>query len=73
MSKNFNELEVILSEFNDIYDVIVLTETWVISNENLFNLKSYTKIYNKGTVNKNDGVMVYVKNRYKSEAKIVNI
>lgn len=59
IQKNFGQLEVTLDEFESVFDIIVLSETWRIGNDDLFNIKDYTKIYNNGNINQNDGVMVY--------------
>lgn len=62
LSKNFESLELFLHTYENLYHVIVLTETFNIVNVELFRLKGYSIYYNTGAINKNDGVVVFVKN-----------
>lgn len=43
--KIFNHLEVMLDQYNNKFDIIVLTETRTICNTQLFNIKDYRLIY----------------------------
>jgi len=73
VSRNFAELEVLLQRFGDLFDVIVLTETWQIPYTDLYKLKNYTIFYNNGDINQNDGVLIYVKTCYDVTVSVVNI
>ena len=53
--------------------MIVLSETWVVENKNLYSLPDYNIIYNQGNLNKNDGVVMYIKNSHIFSSKIVYI
>ena len=41
---NFEELEVVLSEFTTEFECIVLSETWEIENFQLFQLKGHAQL-----------------------------
>lgn len=73
ISKNFNELEVLVSQIKNNLDVIVLSETWNIVNIENFVLRDYDVHYNKSTFNKNDGVILLVKKLHNYEIKIIKI
>lgn len=62
MSKNIDELEVFLSQFEHEFDVVILTETWRIHDLSVYKKPSYDILYNQGNINQNDGVLVYIKN-----------
>ena len=61
IAKNLDELLVFLNNICIRYDIIILSETWVVDNIDLFNLEGYKLCYNEGNVNKNDGVIVYIR------------
>jgi len=61
VNSNFSELLVLLQSFNFLYDLIILTETWVIHHIDLFKIAGYNLFYNGSNFNKNDGVIVYAK------------
>lgn len=73
LSKNVDELNVVLNEFNYIFDCIVLTETFKLYNVDLFNIPGYDLIYNEGGINKNDGVLIYIKSIYNYNYEIINL
>lgn len=70
---NFDELTIFLEYLSLDYGIIVLTETFQIENCNLFQLKGFKCIYNEGSYNKNDGVVVYIKENLSFDYKIVEI
>lgn len=74
IGKNIENLEVFLSNFDVPFECIVLTETWKIDNINFFHLDDYDIIYNNGSFNQNDGVMIYIKNdlNYNYEIQKIN-
>ena len=57
--KNFPDLEILLNEFTDEFHCIVLSETREV-NVDLVKLKGYKVVYNEGTVNQNDGVIMFI-------------
>lgn len=69
LQKHFEELEVYLSGFVVGPDVVVLSETFQINNVNRYKIEGYDIIYNEGKINKNDGVVIYIKDtaNYTSE------
>lgn len=71
IAENLDELLVYLRQFACQFEVIVLTESFKIDNLCLYSLEGYTVLYNEGNVNRNDGVVVYVKNGITFEHRIV--
>lgn len=69
--KNLDEFTVLLSQFKQDFDCIILTETHSILDLPLLNMDNYNIIYNKGTYNKNDGVVIYIKRGHQYESVIV--
>lgn len=69
--KNLNEFIVLLSQFKEDFDCIVLTETHKIFDLSLLNIETHNIIYNEGIYNKNDGVVIYIKKCYQYESVIV--
>lgn len=72
LTKNFDELNIIRNEFGNNLDCIILTETFKIYDINLFHIPGYTTIYNNGDINKNDGVIIYIKNTINFTYNIIN-
>ena len=63
ITKNFDELQIILDETKSNPNVIILGECWLKDNigfEELINIKEYTTFYTKRNKNKSDGVVVYI-------------
>lgn len=59
---NFDELLVIIQTFQLAFcDVIILSETHQIQSVNNFNIPGYNAYYNNSDINKNDGVIIFVK------------
>lgn len=73
ISKNFDELSIYLSQFLIKFDIIVLTETYVVHDLSIFSMKGYDVLYNKGNVNKNDGVIIFIKSNIEYTHNIVNV
>lgn len=72
VSENLDELTVYLRQISFEFDVVVLTETFRIWSTDLFTLPGYDVVYNEGNVNKNDGVVVYIKNTLEWSHRIVS-
>lgn len=73
LQKNFEEFETFMHATNNIYDVICLSETFNIVNLELFKIPGYKIYYNESKQNKNDGVVIYVKDKIHHEAKVINV
>lgn len=73
VSKNFNELEIVLYELETNCDIIALTETWYIENSENFVLNGYSTYYNQGKLNRNDGVIVFVENSIQNDVEVIEI
>lgn len=61
LSKNYDELKIFLKQLNYSFDCIVLTETFNIAETTFFDIEGYKTIYNNGKINKNDGVVIYIR------------
>lgn len=62
INKNKHHLEVLLHAYEHMFDVIILTECWKLSNVNIIKNNRYKTYYNEGNINKCDGVVMMVKN-----------
>ncbi|XP_050504323.1 uncharacterized protein LOC126883122 [Diabrotica virgifera virgifera] len=71
--KNFDAFVIFLSECKTDFYFIILTETFKQNDLDLFQIEGYTLIYNSGTFNKNDGVIIYIKKYINHKYKIVDI
>lgn len=61
ISKNFDELNILLDSLKTKFDIIVLSETWQIKDIDVFHLNGYTIEYSVGNLNQNDGVAIFIK------------
>lgn len=73
INKNFDGLLCFLQQISTSINVIVLTETHKIYDLQMFNMFGYKIIYNEGTYNKCDGVVVLMKENLKYSHKFKNI
>lgn len=64
IAKNLDELKVMLSTLTTDFDIIVLTETHILLDVNIFKINGYGIVYNEGDYNRNDGVVVFVREIY---------
>lgn len=71
MNKNFINLETILKCLSVMFDVIILTETWICESLDFFNLDGYDVYYNYSKINRCDGVIVFVKSAVTCTNKII--
>lgn len=60
--KNMDEFVLFLNKLALDIQIIVLTETYFVYDLNLLQIEGYTILYNEGSLNKNDGVLVYIRN-----------
>lgn len=60
LNKNFNNLEIFIDRFAQKPDVIVCTETWLLHDYKFFQLPDFNTYYNNSTINKADGVLIYI-------------
>lgn len=73
LQKNFDELLLLLDQFKENFDIIVLTETFEIQDLALFKINGYNILYNEGNVNKNDGVVVLIKEYLSYQHKVYKL
>nr|CAI5828919.1 unnamed protein product [Callosobruchus analis] len=59
--KNIDHLQILLKSTKTEYDVIVLSESWIIHDPSVLTICGYRLLYNQGDINQNDGVLVYVR------------
>lgn len=71
LAKNYESLELFVNAYKNLYDVIILSETFNITNKENFCLDNYEIYYNSGKINKNDGVIIYVKKLLEHQVNIV--
>lgn len=73
LNKNLDEFKILLAKLVLTVDCIVFSETWKLPNPNLYCIPGYTLYYNEGTYNQNDGLVIYVNNKLKSDYEIIQI
>lgn len=73
IAKNIDEFDLYLGETDTVFDYIILTETWLIQDINFFSKNGYVTIYNEGDINKNDGVVVYIRENSNYVTNIIHI
>lgn len=73
INKNFDEFEVFLSQMEDSFDCVVLTETFSVPDEAFFQIPGYDLLYADGDFSKNDGVVVYLKSCHRNNCKRIKI
>lgn len=59
--KNFVELILFLSRFPDEFEVVVLSETFIVHDLDILKIEGYRTLYSGGELNRNDGVIVYIR------------
>jgi len=74
LQKNFTELLIYLDllKLNNI-DLIILSETFAINNLNNFRINNFDILYNKSYFNKNDGLVLYIRDTIPIQNKIFNL
>lgn len=73
VEKNLDEFKINLRTCIDKFHVVVLTETFQISDLRVYHIDGYTSVYNGGTYNKNDGVIIYIREDLEYRHRIVPI
>lgn len=61
LNKNLDSLLILLKQLRSTFDFVVLSETWKLYDPLLFRIDQYDILYNEGSINQNDGVVVYVR------------
>lgn len=73
IDRNLDEFKLLLRTYPENFHVIVLTETFAVSDLDSIKIKGYTCLYNYGTYNKNDGVVVYVRDDLQYNQRVVSV
>ena len=73
LKSNHSNVEVLIKNMDIKPDVIVCSETWNLEFHHLYNIDMYKTYYNKGSINKADGVVIYVKSSLMQETKTEEI
>lgn len=60
-AKNMDEFIILIEQLTPEMDVIILTETFILQDPNLYSIPGYTVIYNYGRYNGHDGVLCYIR------------
>ncbi|CAG9760012.1 unnamed protein product [Ceutorhynchus assimilis] len=61
IAKNLDELLIFIKGLDEQFDVIVLTETFIIYDPSQFHIPDYDFIYNDSRLNRNDGTVVFIR------------
>lgn len=60
--KNFDNLIAFLQAYNlSFCDIIILSECWAVDDVDLYNINKFSKNYDHGNLNKNDGTIIYIR------------
>lgn len=70
-SKNFDEFQLLLNEISHNIDILILTETWTISDVNYFSIKGYKTYFNESHYNQNDGVLIFIKDSLSHTMEVI--
>lgn len=73
LNRNFEELNIILNQTDDKYDLIILTEIRNFPGRSIYKMDNFTSIDNYGTFNQIDGIEFYVKYTINFIRKIVSL
>ena len=73
IAKNLDELMIFISSLNEQFDIIVLTETFIIYDISIFNIPNYNFLYNASNINRNDGTAVFIRSNLDYQYDICNI
>lgn len=74
INKNFDEFLVFLEMIGKSQiDLIFLSETWKVDNEDIYNISGFNLIYSEGNYNQNDGIIAYIKEEYSYTHEIVRV
>lgn len=65
------ELSVTLKQISTHFDILVLSETFNISEPDIYKIKGYNILHKDGNINRNDGVVALIREEIKYEYKIV--
>lgn len=71
--KNFDDLQVTLSELNFDVDILILTECRLDPNKQIPLLNNYTGYQSTKLLNQNDGVVIYIKNNHRAKVSDLNL
>ena len=61
LNANFEKLLILIKSIKKKPFVIVCTEVWKLDYHEYYNIKDYKMYYNFGAINKNDGIVIYIK------------
>lgn len=73
LNANFEKLLILIESLKIKPYIIVCTEVWNLSHYEYFSIKEYKMYYNFGKINKNDGVVIYIKEEVKHITEIIEI
>jgi hypothetical protein len=70
LNMNFEKLELFVANLSVKPDVLICSETWLLSCFTFFAMKNYDCYYNHSSINRADGVVMYVKKSLQSTSTI---
>lgn len=65
ISKNIANLEALVNTFHNKPDIIICSEAWLKENNNFISIPGYVHFDNNSVINRNDGVILYIKKSLK--------
>ena len=71
--RNFDDLQLNLSQINFEADILVLTECRLNRSKSIPNLNNYASHYTRRQLNQNDGVVAYIKNNHQAHVTELNL
>jgi len=74
LQKNFDELLIYLNLLNtQNIDVMIFSETFLLGNVENFQIKGFKIVYNESKLNRNDGLVVYIRDTFSVKTNIINL
>ena len=73
LNANFEKLLILIKSIKKKPFVIVCTEVWKLDYHKYYNIKDYKMYYNFGAINKNDGVVIYIKENITHTTETIEI
>lgn len=73
IDRNVDELNIFLAGIKHDFDVIILTETFRLHSTGIYGKSGYDLFYNEGDINKNDGVLVYIKKIHQYTVNVCDV
>ena len=73
LNANFDKLEILIKNLKIKPYVIVCTEVWQLAHFHYYKINDYNIYYNQGDINKNDGVVIYIRDDVIQSTETISI